>query len=1500
MLDPTKLAVMPARGPYTRTGIRRSGDSYQDAVALDVLVDWLANPNAVEYVRVEADDAGALDDVVILTPDSVVAIQVKFSGYPEHEGSSWSLQSLLSAGTASPTGQRTHSLLTKWLLSVDKLRKFHPGRTIDARVLTNRSAASDLARALTDGATLDLGQVEDGAIRSQLIQLLEDLQADPTVLSHLRFQFNHPSLEGLEDTAWHKFRQLGFDDHGWLTLNHRLRKWIRHRYEPPPDGRILLPALREACNWNELQGLYQEFPIPTDYVSPSAEFDSDIRKTINSGEPCQVIVASPGLGKSTYISALYQRLTEDGVPVVRHHYFLSQTERAGRRVGYKEAAESLLHDIRRDHHGALGTTATHQPSHTDLQPTLQQCGAFYLGQGRRFVVLLDGLDHVWRQKNSAEDLAQLLDEFFPLPAGVALVVATQPVAREQLPPSLLQAVPRNRWKELPHLDRKATTEWVKQHGIELGLPDVGHHAALERLAHAFFNISRGNPLHLKYSLSALLQGSEEISEQSVSSLPPCPTDEITSYYERLVEGLDEAGRLVLTLIAYSDFPWPQGGLVDCLGELGIDLVTADRGLTQLSHLLQPTSLGLRPFHSSLLAFVRSTPHYMTSQETLCRAVVRWLEHKAPTYWRWAYEWRLRADLGEEQPLRDGPDREWIIEAVAIRRPISTTESLLARSSALALTPQHLPTALERSVSCDYLNDVYHLQRETAEAALFAQLVLQEDDSLLDWLSEDVAQLSASEVHLLAERADALNRVDDVERCYQELRRRVNNREFDNPGGSPSPTDTLGPLYRVAAIAQRADTAVSFALAHGAEGGLLVRHMVRELRIRRDAAGLRTALQLTQDSIPNSAATTPNNARHKVTVEIINGLTLLALEESLDVDDIFFGREELEALPSARLYLTCRRGRATAPVELPVFELPDTRYLLPEQRQHLCETIRYVILGLLANHCSGHDRTNRQWLRDLHCSDWVRNWFERLDTGLSACADDVRSGAGMTPSQLLAPFDDLELPHWLTGATELSMDFGRVASDSLCTFSFESLTLSGHGQTDPRLSQTELQEWWSSPFIGPRRWVENAVAWRRELLDDDALQWALVTRRTTLDRVDEAFYERADQFGWLAGLAAMHGCRVEATELLRKYAANQLSHGYHKDMCLSNALSAIQSLAEDAPMDECRSWLKHLAKPIAAVGRFTDGDETSYLPARLGRALCEVAPDCLGAYYRFLVDREEYEDADSVFEELLRIIDLSTSEARAIALTAITPTHREILEQRGSSGDPFARAVVDELERFLGRPSGPTDQRDESEDTIEPPRVDPTVRAADYDLSCFEDYRHALVASGDFELCAGISTWLDHWRAQGKGAEALQAVVETRVKGYGIENLLWREFRDQQGREAAFPWLVEAQKGLGWSEWFSSRTDAEERWQAVADDYPEKWFEFLRNSLVQPDREEVPEARVSHWAWPRIIAFLLRQGQRELAEHSVRIMVKTTLDLVSAGDLGTEPSWVDDCGTHRPM
>src|SRR5947209_10164149 len=79
-----------------RSGTRRLGDDYQDAVALDVLIDWLEHSDRYRWVRVEADDFGALDDLTAELGDGKLWVrQVKFSVHPEKEDDRLTWEKLL-------------------------------------------------------------------------------------------------------------------------------------------------------------------------------------------------------------------------------------------------------------------------------------------------------------------------------------------------------------------------------------------------------------------------------------------------------------------------------------------------------------------------------------------------------------------------------------------------------------------------------------------------------------------------------------------------------------------------------------------------------------------------------------------------------------------------------------------------------------------------------------------------------------------------------------------------------------------------------------------------------------------------------------------------------------------------------------------------------------------------------------------------------------------------------------------------------------------------------------------------------------------------------------------------------------------------------------------------------------------------------------------------------------------------------------------------------------
>ncbi len=126
------------RSRLTRSGAGRLGDEYQDLIALELLIDWLEHSERYCWLRLEADEAGSLDDVVALRGDeSIVVKQVKFSTNPELERDPWTWDKLLKQKKGK-SGPLT-SLLQKWFTSLEKILK--KWELHEAVLVSNRRAA---------------------------------------------------------------------------------------------------------------------------------------------------------------------------------------------------------------------------------------------------------------------------------------------------------------------------------------------------------------------------------------------------------------------------------------------------------------------------------------------------------------------------------------------------------------------------------------------------------------------------------------------------------------------------------------------------------------------------------------------------------------------------------------------------------------------------------------------------------------------------------------------------------------------------------------------------------------------------------------------------------------------------------------------------------------------------------------------------------------------------------------------------------------------------------------------------------------------------------------------------------------------------------------------------------------------------------------------------------------------------------------------------------------
>src|SRR5215475_4691111 len=400
--------------PYSRHGTTRAGDDYQDLWGAQILVELLEHPDRYQWVQFEADGFGALDDIIALRADGKYVIrQIKFTVNADNEQYEVSWDWFLR-----PSGQQGHgtSLLKKW---ADSLAPHLPaGSVYEAALYTNRKAAAEITAAMR-GEHIAFDAITDTAIRSRIITQIGSEDAARAFFSEFRFKVDRPESETLEEGLKSRFLALHGDTEGWLNLMSEIRIWAKYKDRPAPSGAITIQILRYAARWHRLHELPQGFELPADYVVPAEDFHTAFLDAVrNRCRPCLVLWGSPGTGKSTYLSYLVDALKNGNVPVIRHHYFLSLTDRSGDRFSHQVVAESLMQQTQARYPEALGIMESHSPQPEQCSEWLALCGQYYAGQNVPFVVIIDGLDEVWRARRSIEELTLLFERLLPPPENV--------------------------------------------------------------------------------------------------------------------------------------------------------------------------------------------------------------------------------------------------------------------------------------------------------------------------------------------------------------------------------------------------------------------------------------------------------------------------------------------------------------------------------------------------------------------------------------------------------------------------------------------------------------------------------------------------------------------------------------------------------------------------------------------------------------------------------------------------------------------------------------------------------------------------------------------------------------------------------------------------------------------------------------------------------------------------------------------------------------------------
>lgn len=1435
----------------------RAGDDYQDLCGAEVLVEFLENPKRFDWVKLEAEDSAYLDDIVIKHSDGEFTYkQVKFTVDPENEDYlitwEWLLDFKKTKAKAEKKPTKKTCLIKKWASSLNQLKGV--GKIKESSLLTNRDWANEIP---IKGEYIDFDAIADVKVRQKIIEEIGSEQAAKDFFSVFRFIAKCPTPESLEDGLRRRFYKLGGDDHGWLNLQSEIRTWAIKKNEPNQGGKIFYKDTCLAALWNDLRGIPENFEVPSDFIIPSDDFHALIkRRLLEEKQGCTVIKGRPGAGKSTYLSFLIEELSKEKIPVIRHHYYLSDKDRTGDRFSFRVVAESLMYEIRETHSKALGSLDSKKPLPEQLSDWITACGKYYSLQSQPFIVVIDGLDHVWRERQSIEELTLLFEAILPTPDNVVLVIGTQDVPNEQIPQRLLLQVSRDEWQEIPFLSRNAVGDWTKQHEIHLEIPGnpANKDYFINEIADAFYEVSQGHPLHLRYSLKALIP---PINVASVKLLPACINGDIESYYRKLIVLLSEDALQMLHLISACDFPWPKGGLETCLSTDFNSEVKIRESYKSISHLLDTRELGMAPFHSSLKVFVKNQADHLERVESLRPKIIDWLDNKAPTYWHWAYSWITKCDFGNHHPLLEGSTLDWTIDSIKDGYSLSQCLNILAKASWTALNIQNIDKLIEKGVLYNYLYNNSEYDVSSLDRLLFCQLRLKQDDKkFLQYKTSELNSFSDDELRILAEFCAAGSSPSSIPKdCYWRFQESLDE---EAPPGIHVSKKSAGRIVEITC---------EFGAYLDKDCTDEIINYIHKVNIENPEfdpfyAYCQALYRLGSKGVAKLSALFKKELLEKELYELSIYSFRLSYEEGFEFESWL--DEKAYSLPLVQSYLLIlnrSKGLTFEPIKSDFTLLNEQETALYGNRRDLVRFFHSLFFNCLALTLQGKDIDEDGWTSISEQDEWLYKFCEYLRRAAVEIGKKLQAESLVLYSDLFQLLNDVSLPEgrWVNKESR----FLRHIIKALFEITYDVRILSCFKGKSYSVDKDDLERALSYSYFqeqGVSLWLEWYIQNRRALFSKDAVQWFFNIETERLSSTIDCFSERFEDYAQLAQIATIHKQDFSevAWTFIRKASACLTGYGYHKDTFLFDTLRVLEE-CNSASIGEPKKWIEVLSPMILHVTDYTDGDETRYLREELGRLIIKLSPELIENYYKALEHTENWDDVWSLINAFVKDADLSSKVNQSIARTALSTTAIETLCQREQLGDSNAHKILNQQAKWLGI----------SRNSLNEKKSEKATRQQELELLYDAKASEALIQNWATEHFEGsVETAIDYLLNEKKPKHLPWS-----------EKIYDRAFivcLSKFGKAKAFPLIVKAhQDRFGWN-WYEYKDESKLRFKKFAAIYPDRWYEFIQQT-AQPSGLRWRYKETPSFGLSQLVFFLICVQQYQLAAQVAEVIVKVTLE-----------------------
>ena len=506
-----------------RGSSKRKGDEYQDLTALRIALENYISRKPFQMF-LEYEKAGNLDDIVLVQGTNIKAYQVKYA-----------VNRLAVYGPDDLTDPESKVYLRKFADSWNALRESYPDHDLTVCLRSNRGL---------DAALVDL-VTPDGAFKPEVIEDrrrkdAKKLRSDLAFVSGLDevtfrqfladFQFcvrqqTLPNLEQYIQTVLLD-KELGISDRAiFLDLKDAIKRNAIYSRDAITIESIdrLLEGLQSKLL------IPQVFPVNQNHFVEQKALTKQLDYVLPQTDGGYLIVTGlPGSGKSTSLTTYFKVLDRATHEVFSYYCFVGVNDNAQKmRVLAESLRENLLSEFHRRYPDVL--RRRYDFSEPNFLTCLKTLAEYFVEQGRRFVIFLDGLDHAERLAPEVRDT--IYSSLPPdVPEGVVIVVGTQELHTW---PHFLKRAKDNpeTYIQMPLFSESETQEYLVN---KRGISGLSHADIVD-----VHKKCEGLPLYLRYAAEIILSN-DDISN-AIASLTPATGGDIRNYYGLLWEEFERVG-----------------------------------------------------------------------------------------------------------------------------------------------------------------------------------------------------------------------------------------------------------------------------------------------------------------------------------------------------------------------------------------------------------------------------------------------------------------------------------------------------------------------------------------------------------------------------------------------------------------------------------------------------------------------------------------------------------------------------------------------------------------------------------------------------------------------------------------------------------------------------------------------------------------------------------------------------------------------------------------------